>query len=135
MIVESYDQRGKSLMFTGIVKARGRSNAFSQSDGILVTIAAGDLDIGDIALGDSIAVNGCCLTVVAKLGRSLQFDVSGETLRCTSPLDVGAPVNLEKSLRLADRLDGHLVAGTSTASARSLKCGPSPSIRAGAGVS
>ena len=99
-------------MFTGIVKARGSIERLEpKGDGILVTVAAGDLDIGDIALGDSIAVNGCCLTVVAKLGRSLQFDVSAETLRCTSPLGVGAPVNLEKSLRLADRLDGHLVAG------------------------
>ncbi|HEY4137089.1 MAG TPA: riboflavin synthase [Casimicrobiaceae bacterium] len=99
-------------MFTGIVKARGSIERLEpKADGIRITVAAGDLDIGDIALGDSIAVNGCCLTVVAKLGRSLQFDVSGETLRCTSPLDVGAEVNLEKSLRLADRLDGHLVAG------------------------
>ena len=99
-------------MFTGIVKARGSIERLEpKSDGIQITVASGDLDIGDVAIGDSIAVNGCCLTVVAKLGRSLQFDVSGDTLRCTSPLDVGARVNLEKSLRLADRLDGHLVAG------------------------
>jgi riboflavin synthase len=99
-------------MFTGIVTARGSIERLEpKGDGIQITVAAGNLDIDEIGLGDSIAVNGCCLTVVAKRAQSLQFDVSAETLRCTSPLDVGAPVNLEKSLRLADRLDGHLVAG------------------------
>jgi riboflavin synthase len=74
-------------------------------------VAPGALDIADVAIGDSIAVNGCCLTVVAKSGATLGFDVSAETLACTAGLDGAADVNLEKSLRLADRLSGHLVAG------------------------
>ena len=97
-------------MFTGIVQALGLiEDVRSASDGARVTIAAADLS--DVAIGDSVAVNGCCLTVVANDGRSLKFDVSGETVRCTAPLERGRRVHLEKSLRLADRLGGHLVAG------------------------
>jgi len=99
-------------MFTGIIEARGSIERIeSRGDGVRMMVAAGNLDLIDVGVGDSIAVNGCCLTVVAHIGRSLQFDVSAETLRCTSPLEVGMPVNLEKSLRLSDRLGGHLVAG------------------------
>src|SRR5207249_1811963 len=72
-------------------------------------------DLDDVGVGDSIAVNGCCLTVVAKAagrdGARLAFDVSAETLRCTAGLDGTADVNLEKALRLADRLGGHLMTG------------------------
>ncbi len=99
-------------MFTGIVEALGFiEDVRSASDGARVTIAAADVDLSDVAIGDSIAVNGCCLTVVANDGRSLKFDVSGETVRCTAALESGRRVHLEKSLRLADRLGGHLVAG------------------------
>jgi len=99
-------------MFTGIVEALGLiEDVLSASDGARVTIAAPDVDLTDVAIGDSIAVNGCCLTVAAKAGQSLKFDVSGETMRCTAPLERGRRVHLEKSLRLADRLGGHLVAG------------------------
>jgi riboflavin synthase len=99
-------------MFTGIVQALGLiEDVRSASDGARVTIAAADADLSDVAIGDSVAVNGCCLTVVANDGRSLKFDVSGETVRCTAPLERGRRVHLEKSLRLADRLGGHLVAG------------------------
>jgi riboflavin synthase len=99
-------------MFTGIVQALGLiEDVRSASDGARVTIAAADVDLSDVAIGDSVAVNGCCLTVVANDGRSLKFDVSGETVRCTAPLERGRRVHLEKSLRLADRLGGHLVAG------------------------
>jgi riboflavin synthase len=73
--------------------------------------ATGALDLADVALGDSIAVNGCCLTVVAIDGGTLAFEVSAESLRCTVGLAEPGPVNLEKSLRLADRLGGHLVTG------------------------
>src|SRR5207249_9265091 len=73
--------------------------------------AAPDIDLSDVAAGDSIALNGCCLTVVVKLARSLAFDVSAETIRCTAPLERGRRVHVEKPLRLADRLGGHLVAG------------------------
>jgi riboflavin synthase len=99
-------------MFTGLVQAVGRiEQAQLQGDGVRLTIAAGGLDLSDVEVGDSIAVNGCCLTVVGRDARSLAFDVSAETLRCTTGLDRPGDVNLEKSLRLADRLGGHLTAG------------------------
>lgn len=101
-------------MFTGIVQAVGRIAAVTaQADGARVVVSTGAMDIEDVGIGDSIAVNGCCLTVIAKdRGRtSLAFDVSGETLRCTVGFADGAGVNLEKALRLADRLGGHLVSG------------------------
>lgn len=99
-------------MFTGIIAAVGKVAAVApKGDGLRLVVAPGALDIADVAIGDSIAVNGCCLTVVAKSGATLGFDVSAETLACTTGLDGAADVNLEKSLRLADRLGGHLVAG------------------------
>ncbi len=101
-------------MFTGIVQAVGRIvRTTPQGDGLRLWLDAQTLAIDDVALGDSIAVNGCCLTVVAREDRParLAFDVSGETLRCTSGLAAAGPVNLEKALRLADRLGGHLVTG------------------------
>jgi riboflavin synthase len=100
------------MMFTGIIAAVGKVAAVApKGDGLRLVVAPGALDIADVAIGDSIAVNGCCLTVVAKSGATLGFDVSAETLACTAGLDGAADVNLEKSLRLADRLSGHLVAG------------------------
>jgi len=103
-------------MFTGIVEDVGEIVATtSRGDGLRLIVAPRGLDIFDIALGDSVAVNGCCLTVVDKLARAasahLAFDVSAETLRCTAGLDERAEVNLERALRLSDRLDGHLMAG------------------------
>jgi riboflavin synthase len=99
-------------MFTGIVQAVGRiERAVPQGDGLRVSVAAGSLDASDIAVGDSVAVNGCCLTVVERTDSILVFDVSAETLRCTAALDRPGEVNLEKSLRLADRLGGHLMLG------------------------
>jgi len=99
-------------MFTGIVQAIGQiTRANPHGDGLRLAVAAGDLDLGDVNTGDSIAVAGCCLTVVAADGQTLSFDVSAETLRCTAGLDAGARVNLEKALRLCDRLGGHLVSG------------------------
>ena len=99
-------------MFTGIVAAVGKVAAVApKGDGLRLVVAPGTLDIADVAVGDSVAVNGCCLTVVAKSGATLGFDVSAETLACTTGLDGAADVNLEKSLRLSDRLGGHLVAG------------------------
>jgi riboflavin synthase len=99
-------------MFTGIVAGVGKVVAVApKGDGLRLVVAPGALDITDVVLGDSVAVNGCCLTVVAKSGATLGFDVSAETLACTAGLDGAADVNLEKSLRLADRLGGHLVAG------------------------
>ncbi len=99
-------------MFTGIVAAVGKIAAVApKGDGLRLVVAPGALDISDVAVGDSVAVNGCCLTVVAKSGATLGFDVSAETLACTAGLDGHADVNLEKSLRLSDRLGGHLMSG------------------------
>jgi riboflavin synthase len=99
-------------MFTGIVTAVGRVvRAIPRDKGMRLTIDAGSLDLRDIGVGDSIAVDGVCLTVVTLAGREFEVDVSQETLACTSGFSAQAGVNLEKSLRLADRLGGHLVAG------------------------
>ncbi len=99
-------------MFTGIVAAIGRIEGVEpRAGGLRLTIDAGALDLSDVAIGDSIAVNGCCLTAVGLAGRRFEADVSQETIACTAGLGVPGEVNLEKSLRLADRLDGHLVSG------------------------
>jgi riboflavin synthase len=99
-------------MFTGIVQAVGRvAERSAIGSGARFVIAAGTLDLTDVVIGDSIAVQGCCLTVVAIEGGALAFDVSAETLGLTAGLALAAPVNLEKSLRLNDRLGGHLVQG------------------------
>ncbi|HET9042056.1 MAG TPA: riboflavin synthase [Burkholderiales bacterium] len=99
-------------MFTGIVAAIGRIGQVEpRPKGLRLSIDAGALDTSDVAIGDSIAVNGCCLTVVALAGRHFDVDVSQETIDCTVGLGAPGEVNLEKSLRLADRLGGHLVSG------------------------
>jgi riboflavin synthase len=103
-------------MFTGIVQAVGRiENVVDGPAAARLVVDPGGLPLDDIAIGDSIAVNGCCLTVVViERGAGtprLGFDVSGETLACTAGLDVRGPVNLEKALRLAARLGGHLMTG------------------------
>lgn len=79
--------------------------------GLRLTVDAPGLDLSDVAIGDSIAHSGVCLTVIGKSGHSYQVDVSRETLDCTVGLDQPGEVNLEKALRLADRLGGHLVTG------------------------
>lgn len=100
-------------MFSGIIADVGHiAEASDRDGGLRLVIATSALDLGDVQLGDSIAVNGVCLTVVAQTGDSFTVDVSRETLNCTEGLDtIGSPVNLEKALRLADRLGGHLVSG------------------------
>lgn len=99
-------------MFTGIVAAIGRIEQVEpRPKGLRLSVDAGALDTGDVAIGDSIAVNGCCLTVVALAGGRFDVDVSQETIDCTVGLGAPGEVNLEKSLRLADRLGGHLVSG------------------------
>ena len=99
-------------MFTGIVAALGRvRGAKPVRGGRKLTIDAGNLDLKDVAVGDSIAVNGVCLTVVACKALSFEVDVSRATLACTTGLAAGKSVNLEKAMRLADRLGGHLVSG------------------------
>lgn len=100
-------------MFTGIVTAIGRIAKVEPLErGLRLTIEAPGLDLADVAIGDSIAHAGVCLTVIAKRKRNYQVDVSAETLACTTGLDVeGGEVNLEKAMRLADFVGGHLVTG------------------------
>ena len=104
-------------MFTGIIQAVGHISHLSESGGASgktdarITVAAGGLDLADARLGDSIACNGVCLTVVDKTPESFSVDVSGETFSCTIGFAPGDRVNLEKAMRLSDRLGGHLVSG------------------------
>ena len=101
-------------MFTGIVAAMGTVLERSQGgNGCRLRIAAGALDLGDVDIGDSIAVNGCCLTVTQLEADSFLADVSNETLGCTTlgAIEPGRRVNLEKAMRVGDRLGGHLVSG------------------------
>jgi len=93
-------------MFTGIVQAVGRIEKLKP-----LQVATGRLPLSDVRIGDSICVQGCCLTVVKKAKGKLWFDVSKETLRVTAGLDRPGKVNLEKSLGLGDKLGGHLVTG------------------------
>ena len=93
-------------MFTGIVQAIGRIEKLHPH-----VVAAGRLPLAGVRVGDSICVQGCCLTVVKKAKGRLWFDVSKETLRVTTGLDRPGPANLEKSLGLGDPLGGHLVTG------------------------
>jgi riboflavin synthase len=100
-------------MFSGIIADVGSiKQATDRDGGLRLVIATSALDLSDVQTGDSIAVNGVCLTVVEHDANNFAVDVSRETLNCTEGLDaIGAPVNLEKALRLADRLGGHLVSG------------------------
>lgn len=100
-------------MFTGIIQAVGHVTHLQESRGgdARITIAAGGLDMGDVQPGDSIACNGVCLTVVDRTPDSFDVVVSGETFACTIGFAPGGRLNLEKALRLADRLGGHLVSG------------------------
>ena len=100
-------------MFTGIVVATGRlTHLHPLEKGVRLTVEAPDLDLSDVAVGDSIAHGGVCLTVIEKAGKdAYKIDVSRETLDCTVGLDGLNEVNLEKAMRLSDRLGGHLVSG------------------------
>lgn len=101
-------------MFTGIIESVGRIRAVEPRGGDMrLRVEAGELDVTDIKIGDSIAVSGVCLTVVERDGKLLVFDVSGETAARTtfSGARAGAYVNLEKALLPITRLGGHLVSG------------------------
>ena len=99
-------------MFTGIIQAVGKIGAVSPTGGgVRIGVDSGALDLSGIKIGDSIAVNGACLTVVGVAAPRLAFDVSRETLACTAGFAAGAAVNLEKALRVGDGLDGHIVTG------------------------
>jgi riboflavin synthase len=99
-------------LFTGIIAAVGRvATVQSTAGGVRLRIEAGGLALDDVRMGDSIAVNGVCLTAIALDAASFETDVSRETLGCTAGFAAGSRVNLEKALRLMDRLGGHLVSG------------------------
>ncbi len=99
-------------MFSGIVAAVGRITRVDPLEqGVRLTVDTAGLGLDDVVRGDSIANNGVCLTVIDMDGAAVMFDVSRETLNCTVGLDTPGEVNLEKALRLSDRLGGHLVSG------------------------
>lgn len=101
-------------MFTGIIEAIGTVRALTPKGGdVRVYVQTGKLDLGDVKLGDSIAVNGICLTAVELPGDGFWADVSRETLARTAFIDLkaGSRVNLEKALTPTSRLGGHLVSG------------------------
>jgi len=100
-------------MFTGIIADVGTiADKQDREGGLRLRIDTRKLDMSDVKLGDSIAVNGVCLTAIQIESKSFSVEVSRETLHCTVGLEQqGAQVNLEKALRLADRLGGHLVSG------------------------
>jgi riboflavin synthase len=101
-------------MFTGIVAAVGaitHLESLGLNAGWRVHVEAPLLGLSDVAIGDSIAVQGACMTVVAVSAGGFEFDVSRESLARTIGLDVKGPVNLEKAMRLTDRVGGHLVSG------------------------
>ena len=99
-------------MFTGIIQAVGKITPIQTSSGdIKIDINAEQLDLSNVKIGDSIAINGVCLTVTSLSETHFKADISKETLNVTTGLDQKGQVNLEKALRLDDRLGGHLVSG------------------------
>ena len=102
-------------MFTGIVAAVGRIRQVTPlggaEAGVRLSIEAASLGLEDVAIGDSIAIQGACMTVVAKSGTAFAVEVSRESLRLTAGLGEAGEVNLEKALRPMDRLGGHMVSG------------------------
>jgi len=101
-------------MFTGIIQAKGRVKDVTNSDkGAVFVFDTDSLDMSSVSIGDSIAVNGVCLTVIDFCDSNFSVDVSQETLDCSifDKLQKGQNVNLEKSLRLNQGIDGHLVSG------------------------
>jgi riboflavin synthase len=104
-------------MFTGIVAAVGRIEAIKplgndEQAGVRLTVRAGALDLADVSIGDSIAIQGACMTVVTKTSDTFDVEVSRESLNCTVGLaEPGAEVNLEKALTAHERLGGHIVSG------------------------
>ncbi len=101
-------------MFTGIIEAVGRIKKIEPVGGDMrLHVAVGSLDMSDVQLGDSIAVNGVCLTAIEFDNKYFAADVSNETITLTSLKDlaIGSEVNLEKALLPTTRLGGHLVSG------------------------
>ncbi len=106
--------KAKKTMFTGIIEAVGNIKAINlNANGARVEVSSGKLDMSDVKLGDSIATNGICLTVVALTGQGYSADVSTETLSHTGfeHYQVGTKVNLEKAMLPTTRFGGHMVSG------------------------
>ena len=100
-------------MFTGLIETVGRVSACEKRGAAAILTVTSTLPVSDISIGDSVAVNGACLTVTAKREATLTFDVSPESLAGTTieSLRGGHSVNLERALRLGDRMGGHIVTG------------------------
>jgi len=99
-------------MFTGIVQTTGRIVAVEPLGfGRRLTIEAPALGLDEVQVGDSVAVNGACMTVTARQANCFSIDVSAESLSKTAGLDAMGEVNLERAMRVGDRLDGHIVSG------------------------
>jgi len=100
-------------MFTGLIEDTGRVASFQRRGEAGVLIVETALPTAEIAIGDSVAVNGACLTVTAKGPQTLTFDASPESISRTliGKLGSGSRVNLERALRLGDRMGGHIVSG------------------------
>jgi riboflavin synthase len=99
-------------MFTGIITAVGQiKSAKAKGDGVYLVVETPTGYLDDVALGDSIAIQGACMTVTELTSNTFALDISRESLSKTVGLDKAGPVNLEKALRLNDRLGGHLVSG------------------------
>jgi len=99
-------------MFTGIITAVGKiTSAQAKGDGMHLRVEVPDGYLSDVALGDSIAIQGACMTATQIEGNTFALDISAESLKKTVGLDTLGSVNLEKALRLNDRLGGHLVSG------------------------
>ena len=99
-------------MFTGIITAVGKiKSATPLGDGLQLEIEVPANYLDDVALGDSIAIQGACMTATKIEGNTFSLDISRESLNKTVGLDTVGPVNLEKAMRLSDRLGGHLVSG------------------------
>lgn len=104
-------------MFTGIVRAVGEIVAIQplkendQQAGVRVTVDAADLDLSQVQIGDSIAIQGACMTVLSHEAGRFEVDISQESLMRTTGLDKLGPVNLEPAMRLGETLDGHMVLG------------------------
>lgn len=99
-------------MFTGIVQAVGRIERNEPlGDGRRLRIHAPELGLNEVGIGDSIAINGACMTVVTRDAQGFEIEVSAESLARTAGLEALGEVNLEKAMRVGDRLDGHIVSG------------------------
>lgn len=100
-------------MFTGIIEGTGLIKSLKGGETAASVEVHVDFDINDVNVGDSVAVNGCCLTVTSRLGNTFWADISHETMNKTTfqQAKPGDPVNIERPLRIGDRLGGHLVQG------------------------